>query len=185
MTTDTMAFVALSYVQLQLNNERIRVVSKLESPFWQRWKKFVRAITFGKVKNANMHTTSTVGSTIYTAETYELLSDREKAEVLAFGLARSLQWKRSYYIGLVLLWVLPFPLFLAYGRYWLQRTAYAAAGRAIVFGRDFGTAAVLANVMAEQFALEMASVSSGWTWPFHKYCVTDIRKLILPPDSTK
>lgn len=169
MSQDVMGFVVYSMAMLRLQDAKVKLKYKKDSRFWRGWAKFVKAMTFGRVANTNELTTTTVGQTIWLCDHFDAYDDRQRAEILIHELVHCEQYRKMTIPGFLFVYLFAFlPIGLAYGRYWIERTAYAYGYQAHLIGKTGDERAYVVEKMCKEFADLMASGLYGWPWPFKK-----------------
>lgn len=164
-----MAFVVYSMALLRLQDAKVKLRYKKDSGFWRGWAKFVKAVSFGRAKDPNDFTTTTIGQTIWLCNQFDAYGDRQKAEILIHELVHCEQYRKMTVPGFLFVYLFAFlPVGLAYGRYWLERTAYAYGYQAHLIGVVDEERVALIEALSNEFADLMASGLYGWPWPFKK-----------------
>ena len=165
MTDEEMYAEALKQVQAAKASAKL----KRDSRFWRGWEKFVSWITFGKSPNTNQWLTTTMGKTIWLCDGFDSLDPRTKADTLIHELEHVRQYAKMTIPGFLFVYIFVFlPVGLAYGRYWLEREAYAKGYKIQLEGLSGGIRATAANWLADEFAAHMAGGVYGWAWPFKR-----------------
>lgn len=146
--------------------------------FWIGLHWLVVVFTFGQNRKFLTNYLTTIGPLVGVPVGFKADHPGNRA-ILAHEACHVLQQERlglgSAWVGLVpwgLVWLLfPLPLGLAFGRYWLEREAYAVGIRMELEMYSGGTSPrdsdrELRAFMIDHAVAELTSGAYGWAWPF-------------------
>jgi hypothetical protein len=143
--------------------------------FWKALDIAVRVVTFGKNKRFLTHYATTIGPWIALPEAWFEHLDRYRG-VIAHERVHYEQFKKaglgSAVLGILPLAIvyllLPLPIGLAYGRYVLERPAYAVSIRHELLAAGHGSTDRMYHreQLIDWATEQLSGPAYGWTWPF-------------------
>lgn len=144
-----------------------RVVYKRNSPL-SRWiHGCLLLVTFGGQRHFLTGYYTVIGDTLYVPDSWDELSDVDRAILLRHECVHLRQRRRYGAIGMALLYLLPiFPLGLAYGRARLEWEAYRETLRATA--ELAGLERARDPALRERIVGRFLGPDYGWMWPFRR-----------------
>lgn len=142
-----------------------RIIKKRESGFAKAIDVALKVITFGGQREFMSRYYTVIGDTLYVPEGFDEADPIDVVITLRHERIHLRQRRRYTMVGMTILYLLlPFPLFLAYGRARLEWEAYTETLRATreLRGEDALRSAQLRKRIVTQFT----SPAYGWMWPF-------------------
>ncbi len=140
-------------------------MQKRDDPLSRLISVVVRVVTFGGQSHYMTSYVTTLGQGVYVPTSWERMGDAERYIVLRHEAVHLRQFRRLGWVGMALLYTLPFlPLGLAYGRARLEWEAFAETLRATAEVHGFAAAA--RPELHARITRQFTSGAYGFMWPF-------------------
>lgn len=157
--------IALLLYELKQEFPSFRLVPKRESWFMRVLYVLLNIITLGNNKKFMTNFATTIGTTVYTPDTWDHWDGEDKLSLLTHERVHMQQAQRYTFIGFAFLYLLVFfPVGLAYYRCKFEQEAYAATMAADA--DTYGFQILLREDYKEHIAAYFVSGTYGWMWPF-------------------
>lgn len=142
-----------------------RIIKKAESKFAKAMDIALKVITFGGQREFMSRYYTVIGDTLYVPEGFDDANPIDVVITLRHERIHLRQRRRYTMVGMTIVYMLlPFPLFLAYGRARLEWEAYTETLRAT---RDLrGADAMKSDYLRNRIITQFTSPAYGWMWPF-------------------
>lgn len=143
---------------------RVDVKRKGDSKLMKAIAKGLSVVTFGRAggKDFLNDYITTIGRTIYVPDGFDGWPEEAKLAVLTHESHHVFQYER-YGVLMMLAYFLPLPMFLAYGRYCIERAAYVEGWKV-----EMALIPGLRPLLIDEGVDEMTGPKYGWAWPFPK-----------------
>lgn len=143
---------------------RIEVKHKRDSRFMRILAKGLSWITLGKAGGDQFMNgyVTTIGRTIYVPDGWEQQSTLQRLSVLTHE-SHHVKQLEQWSVLMSLWYFMPLPMFLAYGRYCIERSAYVEGWKVYLAVNPEWRSGLI-----DDGVLQMTGPAYGWAWPFPK-----------------